>query len=48
MTEPSDSPDEDHAEDADRLADLLEDGSLDPDELTHEPAWRDEGSDDET
>ncbi len=24
-----------------------EDGSLDPDELTNEPAWWDEGSDDE-
>jgi hypothetical protein len=29
-------------------ADHLEDGSLDPDELTGEPRWWDEGSDDET
>jgi hypothetical protein len=35
----------DHAEDA---AEDLEDGSLDPDELTDEPALWDEGSDDET
>jgi hypothetical protein len=35
----------DHAE---REAEDLEDGSLDPDELTDEPAWWDEGSDDET
>ena len=48
MTEPSDSPEDDREEDADRLAELLEDGSLDPDELTHEPTWWDEGSDDET
>ena len=33
---------------AERLADELEDGSLDPDEATGEPAWWDEGSDDET
>jgi hypothetical protein len=26
----------------------LEDGTLDPDELSSEPAWWDEGSDDET
>ena len=31
-----------------REAQELEDGSLDPDELTGEPAWWDEGSDDET
>jgi hypothetical protein len=29
-------------------AEKLEDGSLDPDELDAEPAWWDEGSDDET
>ena len=29
-------------------AESLEDGSLDPDELDGEPAWWDEGSDDET
>jgi hypothetical protein len=29
-------------------AEELEDGSLDPDELDGEPAWRDHGSDDET
>ena len=33
--------------DAERQAEELEDGSLDPDELTVEPAWWDEGSDDE-
>jgi hypothetical protein len=31
-----------------REAEELEDGSLDPDELTGEPEWWDEGSDDET
>ena len=31
-----------------RLAEELEDGSLDPDELDREPAWWDEGSDDKT
>ena len=31
-----------------RPAEELEDGSLDPDELDAEPAWWDEGSDDET
>ena len=31
-----------------RLAEELEDGSLDPDELDAEPGWWDEGSDDET
>ena len=31
-----------------RMAEELEDGSLDPDELDAEPAWWDEGSDDET
>ena len=30
-----------------RLAEELEDGSRDPDELAAEPAWWDEGSDDE-
>jgi hypothetical protein len=43
-------PDHDIAERerAEREAEELEDGSLDPDELTGEPAWWDEGSDDET
>ena len=36
------------SDDAEQEADELEDGSLDPDELTGEPAWWDEGSDDET
>ena len=35
-------------EEARRRAEELEDGSLDPDELTDEPDWWDEGSDDET
>lgn len=34
--------------DAERAAEELEDGSLDPDELDGEPVWWDEGSDDET
>ena len=33
---------------ASRRADELEDGRLDPDEVEGEPAWWDEGSDDET
>ncbi len=33
---------------AEREAEELEDGGLDPDELTGEPTWWDEGSDDET
>lgn len=33
---------------AEREAEELEDGSLDPDELGGEPEWWDEGSDDET
>jgi hypothetical protein len=46
-------PDEDEPAQADdgeavRRAEELEDGSLDPDELDAEPAWLDEGSDDET
>ena len=41
-------PDEKDARDAVRAAEKLEDGSLDPDELDAEPAWWDEGSDDET
>ena len=46
-------PDEDEPAEADggdevRRAEELEDGSLDPDELDAEPAWWDEGSDDET
>ena len=39
-------PDEDSGE-AGQLGEELEDGSLDPDELTDEPGWWDEGSDDE-
>ena len=44
---------EDQADDcgddeARRRAEGLEDGTLDPDELDREPAWWDEGSDDET
>ncbi len=35
-------------EEARRRGEELEDGSLDPDELTDEPDWWDEGSDDET
>jgi hypothetical protein len=38
----------DGRDDAEQGAEELEDGSLDPDELTDEPAWWDEGSDDET
>jgi cell division protein FtsB len=41
----AETDDRDHAE---REAEDLEDGSLDPDELIDEPAWWDEGSDDET
>ena len=37
----------DHAMPESRLVDL-EDGSLDPNELTGEPDWEDEDSDDET
>ena len=52
MPEPPPSDDEtlerDAREAASREAEELEDGSLDPDELTGEPAWWDEGSDDET
>jgi hypothetical protein len=36
------------SDEAEREAEELEDGSLDPDELTGEPAWWDEGGDDET
>jgi hypothetical protein len=36
------------ADESERDADALDDGSLDPDELANEPAWWDEGSDDET
>ena len=42
---PSDPDERDRAR---READELEDGSLDPDELTGEPDRWDEGSDDET
>ena len=38
---------DDDADERDRLAEELEDGSLDPDELDAEPSWWDEGSDDE-
>lgn len=50
MDESSESrPDPDYSDEAARrLAELLEDGSLDPDELTDEPAWWDEGGEDET
>jgi hypothetical protein len=40
--------DADDEKDARALGEELEDGSLDPDELTGEPARWDEGSDDET
>ena len=39
---------DDDADERDRRAEELEDGSLDPDELDAEPSWWDEGSDDET
>jgi hypothetical protein len=39
---------DDGDEEARRVAEQLEDGSLDPDELNDEPALWDEGSDDET
>lgn len=49
MSSPSDEDDERVAEErAELLAEQLEDGSLDPDELDDEPAWWDEGSHDET
>ena len=38
---------DDDADERDRQAQELEDGSLDPDELDVEPSWWDEGSDDE-
>lgn len=51
MTEPPYRDDEalgPHTREAvEREAEELEDGSLDPDELTGEPEWWDEGSDDE-
>ena len=43
-----DDPDSEDRETAEREAEQLEDGSLDPDELSVEPSWWDEGSDDET
>src|SRR5262245_3459445 len=43
-----DAPDGEAAREAVRRAEELEDGTLDPDELDAEPAWWDEGSDDET
>lgn len=48
MTRRDDEPEEDAREQAEREAEELEDGSLDPDELRGEPEWWDEGSDDET
>ena len=42
------APDLGEPEEAGHVAEELEDGSLDPDELDGEPAWWDEGSDDET
>jgi hypothetical protein len=39
--------DDDDADEPERRAEQLEDGSLDPGELDAEPAWWDEGSDDE-
>lgn len=47
MTQPAqnDEVDDDFAV---PLAEELEDGSRDPDELDAEPEWWDEGSDDET
>lgn len=46
-------PDREEREDderdlARREAEQLEDGSLDPDELSGDPGWWDEGADDET
>ena len=38
---------DDDADESERLTEQLEDGSLDPGELDAEPAWWDEGSDDE-
>jgi hypothetical protein len=35
-------------EEARRRPEELEDGSIDPDELTDEPEWWDEGADDES
>ena len=48
MSEWLSDDDEAEREKGEREAEELEDGSLDPDELTGEPAWWDEGSDDET
>ena len=45
--DPGERIESDVHEEADRQADELADGSLDPDELTVEPSWWDEGSDDE-
>ena len=50
MSGPDDEEDrdaDDARERAEREAEELEDGSLDPDELDIEPAWWDEGVDDE-
>ncbi len=48
MVAMSTQSDEDADDERVRRAEELEDGSLDPDELDAEPAWWDEGSDDET
>ncbi len=51
MTKPGheDAPEDRNPEEEPvRLAEELETGELDPDELDSEPAWWDEGSDDET
>jgi hypothetical protein len=48
MSEWPPESDEAEREDPEREAEELEDGSLDPDEFTREPARWDEGSDDET
>ena len=38
----------DNVDRAEREAEDLEDGALDPDEISQDAAWWDEGSDDET
>ena len=47
-TRDDEAPNLGEPEEAAHAAEELEDGSLDPDELDGEPAWWDEGSDDET
>ena len=46
--EPDEVSESEREERARRLANELEVGSLDPDELDGEPEWWDEGADDET